>query len=81
MEALALFARIAESLSAEARRLRFIALVQTLAASVALELDLRMEAAAAATTSTSVCTVCFHRPWLMMKSRPRRTPSASAFER
>ena len=47
LRALALFARIAESLSAEARRLRPIALVQTLAASVALELDLRMEAAAA----------------------------------
>jgi ubiquinone biosynthesis protein len=47
LEALALFARIAETLSSEARRLRMIALVQTLAASVALELDLRMEAAAA----------------------------------
>ena len=47
LKALALFARLAESFSAEARRLRLIALVQTLAASVALELDLRMEAAAA----------------------------------
>ena len=47
LEALALFARLAERLSVEARRLRFIALVETLAASVALELDLRMEAAAA----------------------------------
>jgi ubiquinone biosynthesis protein len=47
LEALAWFARLAESISAEARRLRFIAIVQTLAASVALELDLRMEAAAA----------------------------------
>src|SRR6185312_15610539 len=41
------FARVAESVSAEARRLRFIAIRQTLAASVALELNLRMEAAAA----------------------------------
>ena len=40
-----------------------------------------IEAAAAATTSTSVCTVCFHRPWLMMKSRPRNTPMASTFDR
>ncbi len=47
LEALALVARWAERFSAEARRLRFITLVQTLAASVALELDLRMEAAAA----------------------------------
>jgi ubiquinone biosynthesis protein len=47
MEAVALFARVAESLSAEARRLRLKAMVETLAASVALELDLRMEAAAA----------------------------------
>ena len=47
LDALALFARMAESLSAEARRLRLQALVETLAASVALELDLRMEAAAA----------------------------------
>ncbi len=47
LEALALFARMAERVSAEARRLRLIALVETLAASVAMELDLRMEAAAA----------------------------------
>lgn len=47
LKALALAARLAERLSSEARRLRFIALVATLAASVALELDLRMEAAAA----------------------------------
>ncbi|HXS07934.1 MAG TPA: AarF/UbiB family protein, partial [Rhizomicrobium sp.] len=47
LNALALFARLAERFSAEARRLRFIALAETLKASVALELDLRMEAAAA----------------------------------
>ena len=47
LEAFALFAGIAERWSAEARRLRFTALVATLADSVALELDLRMEAAAA----------------------------------
>ncbi len=47
LDALALFARLAERFLVEARRLRFIALVETLAASVALELDLRMEAAAA----------------------------------
>jgi ubiquinone biosynthesis protein len=40
-------ARMAERFSAEARRLRLRALVETLAASVALELDLRMEGAAA----------------------------------
>ncbi len=40
-------AGIAERFSAEARRLRLSAVVETLAASVALELDLRMEAAAA----------------------------------
>jgi ubiquinone biosynthesis protein len=40
-------AGIAERLSAEAQRLRVKAVVKTLAASVALELDLRMEAAAA----------------------------------
>ncbi len=45
--ALELFARVAEAMSAEARRLRFVAIKETLAASVALELDLRMEAAAA----------------------------------
>jgi ubiquinone biosynthesis protein len=44
---LAFAARLAERFSAEARRLRLIALVQTLAESAALELDLRMEAAAA----------------------------------
>ena len=37
--------------------------------------------AAAATTSTSVCTVCFQRFWLMMKIRPRNTPMASGRER
>ncbi len=47
LSAFAFAARMAERVSAEARRLRFIALVDTLAASVALELDLRMEAAAA----------------------------------
>jgi ubiquinone biosynthesis protein len=47
LTALALLAGWAEKLSAEARRLRLMALVETLAASVALELDLRMEAAAA----------------------------------
>jgi len=40
-------ARWAERMSREARRLRLRALVETLAASVALELDLRMEGAAA----------------------------------
>ena len=47
LQALAFFARLAERFSAEARRLRFMAVVATLAESVALELDLRMEAAAA----------------------------------
>jgi ubiquinone biosynthesis protein len=47
LAALELFARVAEKVSAEARRLRFAAIKETLAASVALELDLRMEAAAA----------------------------------
>ncbi len=47
LQALAFFARAAESFSAEARRLRMTAVVATLAESVALELDLRMEAAAA----------------------------------
>ena len=42
-----LAASMAERFSAEARRLRLSAVVDTLAASVALELDLRMEAAAA----------------------------------
>ncbi|MBU6297624.1 MAG: 2-polyprenylphenol 6-hydroxylase [Alphaproteobacteria bacterium] len=47
LSALAFAARMAEALFSEARRLRVIALVDTLALSVALELDLRMEAAAA----------------------------------
>ncbi|MEI7790240.1 MAG: 2-polyprenylphenol 6-hydroxylase [Alphaproteobacteria bacterium] len=47
LQALAYFARAAEAWSAEARRLRLTAIVATLANSVALELDLRMEAAAA----------------------------------
>jgi ubiquinone biosynthesis protein len=47
LSAFAFAARMAERMSAEARRLRFRAVVDTLAASVALELDLRMEAAAA----------------------------------
>ncbi len=47
LSAFAFAARMAERFSAEARRLRVIALVQTFADSVALELDLRMEAAAA----------------------------------
>ncbi len=47
LEALAFFARLAERFSAEARRLRLTAVAATLAESVALELDLRMEAAAA----------------------------------
>jgi len=47
LEALSFFARCAEFFSAEARRLRLTALVQTLSAAVTLELDLRMEAAAA----------------------------------
>jgi ubiquinone biosynthesis protein len=47
LRALGLFARMAERFSSEARRLRLTALVETLSASVALELDLRMEAAAA----------------------------------
>jgi ubiquinone biosynthesis protein len=47
LEALRFLARSAEFFSREARRLRLVALVKTLAASVALELDLRMEAAAA----------------------------------
>jgi ubiquinone biosynthesis protein len=41
-------ARVAERFSSEARRLRLKALVETLAQTVALELDLRMEGAAAA---------------------------------
>ncbi len=47
LSAFAFAARVAERVSAEARRLRLRALVDTLAASVALELDLRMEGAAA----------------------------------
>ena len=47
LSAFAFAARMAERVSAEARRLRAIKLVDTLAQSVALELDLRMEAAAA----------------------------------
>ncbi|HEX4080946.1 MAG TPA: 2-polyprenylphenol 6-hydroxylase [Rhizomicrobium sp.] len=47
LSAFAFAARWAERFSAEARRLRVVALVDTLAAGVALELDLRMEAAAA----------------------------------
>jgi ubiquinone biosynthesis protein len=47
LSAFALAARLAEWLSPEARRLRAKAVVDTLAHSVALELDLRMEAAAA----------------------------------
>jgi ubiquinone biosynthesis protein len=47
LSAFAFAARLAERVSGEARRLRVIELVRTLAVSVALELDLRMEAAAA----------------------------------
>ena len=47
ISAFAFAARMAERFSAEARRLRAVALVDTVAASVALELDLRMEGAAA----------------------------------
>jgi ubiquinone biosynthesis protein len=47
LSAFAFAAKWAEALSKEARRLRLGALVGTLSASVALELDLRMEAAAA----------------------------------
>jgi ubiquinone biosynthesis protein len=47
LSAFALAARLGERFSSEARRLRVTAVVDTLAASVALELDLRMEAAAA----------------------------------
>ncbi len=39
-------AELAESRSPEARRLRFVAIVETLARSVAMEMDLRLEAAA-----------------------------------
>jgi len=47
LSAFAFAARMAERLSAEARRLRAVAVIDTVAASVALELDLRMEGAAA----------------------------------
>jgi ubiquinone biosynthesis protein len=47
LSALAFAARIAERFSTEARRLRLTPIVDALAQSVALELDLRMEAAAA----------------------------------
>ena len=47
LSAFAFAARMAERFSAEARRLRLKAVVDTLATSVALELDLRMEGAAA----------------------------------
>ncbi len=46
-ESLRFAAKLAERFSAEARRLRLRTLVETLAASVGLELDLRLEAAAA----------------------------------
>jgi ubiquinone biosynthesis protein len=47
LSALALAARVAERVSAEARRLRPIAVVRAIAISVSLELDLRLEGAAA----------------------------------
>jgi len=47
VSAFAFAARVAERFSKEARRLRFISVVETIAQSTALELDLRMEAAAA----------------------------------
>jgi ubiquinone biosynthesis protein len=47
ISAFAFAARVAERISPEARRLRVIAVIDRLATSVALELDLRMEAAAA----------------------------------
>jgi ubiquinone biosynthesis protein len=53
-EAFRFAARFAEKFSAEARRLRFVAVVDTLAASVALELDLRMEAAAASELAENI---------------------------
>jgi ubiquinone biosynthesis protein len=46
LDAFAFVARNAEFLSAEARRLRLVEVVDTLARSVALEMDLRLEAAA-----------------------------------
>lgn len=53
-EAFRLGAKYAERFSSEGRRLRLCALVETLAASVALELDLRMEGAAAAELSENM---------------------------
>jgi ubiquinone biosynthesis protein len=47
LETLTFAARLAERVSPEARRLRPVAMMQTLAESTVLELDLRMEAAAA----------------------------------
>ena len=47
LSALALAARVAERVSSEARRLRPVAVIEAVAVSVALELDLRMEGAAA----------------------------------
>jgi ubiquinone biosynthesis protein len=46
LKAFAFIARNAEFLSAEARRLRMVEVVETLARSVALEMDMRLEAAA-----------------------------------
>ena len=46
LEAFAFVAFHAERISAEARRLRFVEVVETLARSVAVEMDLRLEAAA-----------------------------------
>jgi ubiquinone biosynthesis protein len=46
-------AKIAQRLSREARRLRLVEIIETLARSVALELDLRMEAAAASELAES----------------------------
>jgi ubiquinone biosynthesis protein len=46
LDAFAFAARLGESLSAEARRLRLIEVVETLRRSVAIEMDLRLEAAA-----------------------------------
>ena len=46
LDAFTFVARKAESLSAEARRLRLVEVVETLRRSVAIEMDLRLEAAA-----------------------------------
>lgn len=46
LTAMAFAARTLESLSTEARRLRFVEVVETLARSVTMEMDLRLEAAA-----------------------------------